>query len=163
MQHLLYNAVLSHNDGLGLLHHVVLLGNSLEGYRDAWSTRPMSREDRPHALLALLATEPESAATSSRCQQQRRGRSAGGGGGEIGGDHLGSSSGSTGVGGVEWRGRRGRGETQADHPHFNHEETKRVVELEVPCGQSDAEPLGAFNNTSLHFFKPRNQAPSMEF
>ena len=30
----------------------------------------------------------------------------------------------------------------------------RVMELEVPCGQSEAEPLGAFNNTSLHCFRP---------
>ena len=69
-----------------MLHNVIMLGNSLEGYGEAWSSRPKGREDRPHVLLGLV---------------------------EGGG---------------------------------------KVVELGVPCGQSEAEPLGAFNNTSLHCF-----------
>ncbi len=53
-QHMLYESLLSHNESLGLLHNVVLLGNSLERYEDAWSGRPRDRPDRPHVMLGLV-------------------------------------------------------------------------------------------------------------
>ena len=97
----------------------------------------MSREDRPHALLALMTT---ATTTSTTTFSERRGAAR---------QH--------GSGGAEGRGR-GRGEG-ASVPYSDETEVargvERVVELPVPCGQSEAEPLGAFNNTSLHCFRPR--------
>ena len=91
-QHLLYEALLAHNEALGLLHNVIMLGNSLEGYADAWNTRPKQRPDRPHVLLGLV-------------------------------------------------------------------QAGRVSERAVPCGETEAEPLGAFNNTALHTFREAGSGP----
>jgi len=82
-EHMLYEDLISHNERLGLLSNVVLLGNSLNQYREAWRLR--HRPDRPSTLLRIV-------------------------------------------------------------------EEGHCWELSMSCGESDAEPLGAFNNTSLHYF-----------
>ncbi|GAX77148.1 hypothetical protein CEUSTIGMA_g4594.t1 [Chlamydomonas eustigma] len=83
-EHTLYEDLISHNKNNGLLRNVVLLGNSLKQYREAW--RLTHRADRPSTLLSVV------------------------------------------------------------------EEAGCCAEQSISCGESDAEPLGAFNNTSLHLF-----------